>query len=275
MSTISTNLPELSSDYVVDQATIDSYHENGHCVIRGIMSPDEVAAWEPLVTSTLFEHNDEHRPLEERNTHDKAFLQVWNLWERNEALKPFVFSRRFAMVAGQLEKVDRVRLYHDQALYKEPSGGYTPWHQDQYYWPLATPHSITMWLALVDIPLDMGILTFASGSQKEGFFGHFDISDEGEARFQSLVDEKGFKVTCTALKAGDCTFHSGWSLHKAPPNLTDQMRKVMTIIYYDDGAMIGPADNPGREWDLNRWFPGQKPGEVAGTHLNPLLWTKD
>ena len=29
-----------------------------------------------------------------------------------------------------------VRMYHDQALYKEAGGGYTPWHVDQFYWPL-------------------------------------------------------------------------------------------------------------------------------------------
>jgi len=29
--------------------------------------------------------------------------------------------------------VQGVRLYHDQALIKEPGGKPTPWHQDYYY----------------------------------------------------------------------------------------------------------------------------------------------
>ena len=36
-----------------------------------------------------------------------------------------------------------VRLYHDQALFKEAGGGITPWHQDQHYWPLDTDRTIT------------------------------------------------------------------------------------------------------------------------------------
>ena len=42
-------------------------------------------------------------------------------------------------------------LYHDQALFKEPGGGPTPWHQDQYYWPFDTDKTITMWMPLVEV----------------------------------------------------------------------------------------------------------------------------
>ena len=63
-----------------------------------------------------------------------------------------MFGGRFAGVAAALLGVDGVRLYHDQALFKEPGGGPTPWHQDQVYWPLATDRTITMWMPLVDLP---------------------------------------------------------------------------------------------------------------------------
>lgn len=274
MATPVSGLPDLNRAYPVTRDQIEAYQRDGHVVIPGILSQDEVQAWRPVISATLFDHNDEHRPLEERNTHDKAFLQVWNLWERNEAVVPFVMSRRFAGVAGELTGVDAVRLYHDQALFKEPSGGYTPWHQDQYYWPLATEHSITMWLALVDVSVDMGPVQFASGTHRLGFLGHIDISDAGEKHFDDLVREQGFPTSITALKAGDATFHSGWTLHRAPANSTTRMREAMTIIYYDDGAALGEADNAGRAWDLDRWFPGQKPGEIAGGRLNPLLWKR-
>lgn len=41
-----------------------------------------------------------------------------------------------------------MRLYADQALYKEPHGGYTPWHCDAFYWPLASDKAITAWIPL-------------------------------------------------------------------------------------------------------------------------------
>lgn len=41
-----------------------------------------------------------------------------------------------------------MRLYHDQALNKEPGGGYTPWHCDQYYWPVQSDKIVTAWVPL-------------------------------------------------------------------------------------------------------------------------------
>ena len=58
--------------------------------------------------------------------------------------------------AAHLLGVDGVRLSHDQALFKEPGGGRTPWHQDQCYWPLDTDKTITMWMPLVDVPGEVG-----------------------------------------------------------------------------------------------------------------------
>ena len=49
-------------------------------------------------------------------------------------------------------KVEGVRLYADQALYKKPHGGYTPWHCDAVYWPLATDKAITAWIPLQVCP---------------------------------------------------------------------------------------------------------------------------
>lgn len=39
-------------------------------------------------------------------------------------------------------------MYADQALYKEPHGGYTPWHCDAAYWPLASDKAVTAWIPL-------------------------------------------------------------------------------------------------------------------------------
>lgn len=47
-----------------------------------------------------------------------------------------------------IAQVDGVRIYHDQALNKEPGGGYTPWHCDGYYWPLQSDKILTAWVPL-------------------------------------------------------------------------------------------------------------------------------
>ena len=88
-----------------------------------------------------------------------------------------------------------LRLYHDQALYKEPGGGITPWHADHYYWPLSSDRMCTVWVPLQQTPLEMGPLEFASGSHRFRVFGRdMPISDESEARLQEALAQQNFEI---------------------------------------------------------------------------------
>lgn len=102
------------------------------------------------------------------------------------------------------------------------------------------------------------------------------FSDKSQAQFDQLIGDKGFgKSAYGAVTAGDATFHSGWTLHCVPANPSTLMREAMTIIYYPDGTHVGPADHKNREDDLNRWLPGLRPGELAASPLNPVLYTRN
>jgi ectoine hydroxylase-related dioxygenase (phytanoyl-CoA dioxygenase family) len=216
--------------------------------------------------------NTEKRPLKERDTYGKAFLQIFNLWRTSQVLKNFVLAKRFGKVAAQLMGVGHVRVYHDQALFKEPGGGHTPWHQDQFYWPLDTDKTITMWMPLIDISSEMGIMQFASGSHNKGYIVSKEISDESEQFFQNYVKANNFKVAgSTKASAGDATFHSGWTLHNAPANKTNTTREVMTIIYYADKTRVLKPDNAFRQKDMEVWLGGKLPGEEAQSEMNPLV----
>jgi ectoine hydroxylase-related dioxygenase (phytanoyl-CoA dioxygenase family) len=275
MTRTKANLPDLSSDYPLTQEQIARYRENGHVLLRGVCSPEEIAVYRDVLHNATYRNNRETRPMEERDTYGKAFLQVMNLWVNDEATRKFVLARRFAKIAAELMGADGVRLYHDQALYKEAGGGHTPWHQDQYYWPLDTSITVTMWMPLVDVSIEMGALTFASGSHKTGFLGHIEISDESEAIYDRLVREKGYPIHNDVMRAGDATFHSGWTLHSAPGNASDTDREVMTVIYFPDGVRVMQnPDNKNRLNDLASWLPGIRPGELAASKLNPLLYRK-
>jgi ectoine hydroxylase-related dioxygenase (phytanoyl-CoA dioxygenase family) len=90
--------------------------------------------------------------------------------------------------------------------------------------------------------------------------------------WDELVRKQGYPITNASMNAGDATFHGGWTLHTAPPNNTDVMREVMTVIYYEDGVRVmDNPDNENRRIDLARWLPGAKPGEPAVSPLNPVL----
>lgn len=265
--------PVAQTDYPLTDAQITQFQRDGHILLRHLASPDEVATARRAILECVRRLNRESRPLEERDTYGKAFLQTMNLWLQDDVVKQFVLARRFAKVAAELMGVEGTRLYHDQALFKEPGGGPTPWHQDQHYWPLDTDKTVTLWMPLVDVTAAMGTMNFASGSQAGGYLGDLPISDRSEEVLNQLIRDKGFPVARGgAMAAGDATFHTGWCLHGAPGNSQDYTREVMTIIYFADGTKVGNADNEHRKNDMAGWLPGLAPGDLAASELNPLLY---
>ena len=271
---VTTTVPALDDAYPLEATAVEQFRNEGHTVVRGLASPEEIAVFRPAIEAAVRTHSRETRPLEERDTYSKAFLQVTNLWRHDETVRRFTFARRFARVAAELLGVEGVRLYHDQALFKEAGGGRTPFHQDQFYWPFDDDKTITMWMPLVDVTEEIGSMSFAAGSHKLGYLGEFAISDEGDALFRRLIEERGIPlVTHGGLAPGDATFHAGWTLHGAPPNPTGNLRSVMTVIYFADGLRAVEPDHPYRKFDLKTWLPGVKPGELAASEINPLLYS--
>ena len=267
-------IPELTKkEYEINEIQRREFWRDGHILIRSLADSAEIKHFQPAIKNAAFQFSTETRNLEERDTYGKAFLQIMNLWRQDEEVKRFVFAQKFAQVAADLLGVEKVRLYHDQALFKEPGGGHTPWHQDQYYWALDTEKTITMWMPLVDIDEQMGMLTFASGSHKLGAIGSLAISDESEETYDKYIAEKGFPVVkADSMNAGDATFHLGWTIHSAGANLSkSKTREVMTIIYYADGARITPPENENQVNDIEAWMGGKTPDEIADSELNPVL----
>lgn len=265
-------LPSLDTPVNITNGQVKDFQTNGHLLTKQVLGSDEISAYREVINNAAYKYNTEKRSLHERDTYGKAFLQIMNLWEVDEDVRKFTLAKRFARIAAELLGVQNVRLYHDQALYKEAGGGFTPWHQDQYYWPLDTTNTITMWMPLIDIDEQMGMLTFASGSHRAGFVGNIAISDESEKMLEQYITEKEFEVyRPDTMQAGDASWHYGWTLHSAPGNQSALTREVMTIIYFADGAQVTKPMNEHQEADRHRWLCNVEPGQPAASVLNPLI----
>jgi len=266
--------PSLDSRYALDPDQVERFRADGHVYLPGVASREEVEFFRGPIQATAEKHGQVGAlPLEQRDTYGKAFLQHMNLWISDPAVAAFTMGKRFARVAAELMGCDGVRIYHDQALFKEPGGGSTPWHQDQYYWPVDTTNTVTMWMPLVDLTEDMGILTFASRSHETGYLGHLPISEESDEVFDRYIRDNGMAISrLRSIAAGDATFHLGWNLHSAPANRSDQLREVMTIIWVADGCQITEPVNFNQERDITRWMPGLKPGDRVASELNPVAY---
>ncbi|WP_339657418.1 phytanoyl-CoA dioxygenase family protein [uncultured Maribacter sp.] len=262
----------LDSPYTLTKDQVDFYNTYRYIKLKDVFDAETLSYYNKVITKKVTEMNVEPKPLENRDTYGKAFVQLFNLWKEDEAIKKLIFSKRLAQIATELMQVEGVRLYHDQALFKEAGGGITPWHADQYYWPLQTDKTITAWIPLQETPLEMGPLEFSAGSHEIMDGRELSISDESEKAIQNRLKVTDFKHIIESFDVGEVSFHSGWVFHRAGANTTNKMRKVMTIIYMDKDMKLKEPTNDGQQNDWDTWCPGVKIGETINSPLNPILY---
>lgn len=264
-------LKDLNSPYIFTPDQIRFYQINRFIKLKKVLQPETIAFFNKAISERVAEMNTVTTNLKERDTYGKAFLQLFNLWREDELVKSLVFSKRLANIAATLMQVNGVRLYHDQALFKESGGGITPWHADQYYWPLETDKTVTAWIPLQETPLEMGPLEFSAGSHQIVEGRELAIGDESETVMQQKLRVTDFTHVIEAFDLGEVSFHSGWIFHRAGANTTGNMRKVMTIIYMDKDMRLKKPENQNQVHDWETWCPGAVPGEVINSPINPVL----
>jgi len=266
---------DLAGEHLLAPDATERFEREGFVRVPRVLDPDTVAAFAPTVTEVAAQSAQVKVPEAQRSVYQRAFVQEVNLWQRIEAIRPLVFSAKLAQVAAELMAVDGVRLYHDQALVKVAHGGRTPWHCDQYYWPIDTDRTVTVWIPLHDVPAEMGPLSFAVGSHRLDLGRELDISDESERRIFAHPDWRDLPIDEAPALAGDVTFHQGWTFHGASSNDTDEPRVVFTMIYFADGATLLDPQTPGQNFDRSIWLPDSVVGEPLASWLSPLVWSRD
>lgn len=264
----------LQTPFELSQEQIDFYQQNRFIKLKQVLNEESLDYFNKAITERVEKMNTVSTVLQERSTYGKAFLQLFNLWREDEVVKELVFSKRLAQIATGLLQTDGVRIYHDQALFKEGGGGITPWHADQYYWPLQTDKTVTAWIPLQAIPLAHGPLEFSAASHQVVEGRELEIGDESEVMIQQKLRVTDFKHVIEPFDAGEISFHSGWLFHRAGGNSSNQMRKVMTIIYMDKDMKLQQPENDNQINDWNTWCPGAVVGEVIDSPLNPVLYQK-
>ena len=182
---IATNI--LDAPYTLSAEQVEFYKTNKYIKLKDVLDENTLAYYNTVISNKVDELNDVDIPLEERSTYGKAFLQLFNLWLKDDVIKELIFSKRIAKIAADLMEVEGVRLYHDQALFKEAGGGITPWHADQHYWPLSTDKTITAWIPLQETPLEMGPLEFSAGSHEIMEGRELSISDDSETQIEKRL----------------------------------------------------------------------------------------
>ncbi|HAX25327.1 MAG TPA: phytanoyl-CoA dioxygenase [Chloroflexi bacterium] len=264
---------ELDAPFPLPAGAVTDFRARGFVRLKQVLSPELLMRYRSDLTRIVREKDGNAIPLEERDTYGRAFTQIFNLWREDSEAERLMRSQRLARIATELLGVTGVRLYHDQALYKEPRGGHTPWHCDQFYWPLSSDRTVTVWIPLQPVPMHVGPLAFAAGSHNLDNGRNLAISDDSEAHLARVLE--GYEVIDEPFELGEVSFHAGWTYHRAGPNQSNDVRAVFTIIYMDkDMRLVEPTSNE-RRFDAEMWCPGVKVGEIIDSPINPVLYSRE
>ena len=264
---------ELSRPYALGAEHRATYERDGYIKLPQVLSHELLAHYRDVIGAKVAELSGSTPPLEERTTYGKAFLQISNLWLASTEIREFVFAKRLARIATELMGCRGVRLYHDQALYKEPGGGITPWHADQYYFPVSNDNVVTAWVPLQETPIEMGPLAFCKKSHRFHHGRDLEISDESEMTLKEAL--RAFAQDETPYSLGDVSFHAGWTFHRAGANSTPRSREVMTVIYIDQDMRVAEPKNKNQIADKDVFCPSLQVGELMDSHMTPLIYSQE
>ncbi len=218
---IVTQAKDISSDMVA------KYQSEGFIRIPNVLTQDEIGRFHDAAVAAT-----KSMPNLATGT-PMIFNQTVNVWTKNEIIRELTLNPRIAAIATKLAGVP-LRLWHDHTLIKPPvKSAPTEFHQDGPYWPHTNKHNaLSCWIALVDVPVERGCMTFIPGSNKRQ-----DLRPQNLADSHDLLDiypELTWDSRVTVpLRAGDCTFHHSYLAHMANSNISDVPRVAHIIIYMD------------------------------------------
>ncbi len=219
----------------IDPAAIEAFARDGFVHLKGVLAPDEVAVYREAVDKAVARRKrNDPRELAEKTPYEQSFIQCQYLWEDCPDVRPLTFHPKVVGAAAALIGAEAMRVWHDQALYKEAGGRETDAHQDHPYWPIAERKALTAWVPLVEVDHATGCMGYVPGSHR-GKAEYVNIFSEPGSGAALLAKQTAAPVFAPA-RPGDVLFHHGLTVHLAKPNRSDRMRRVYTCIYFADGC---------------------------------------
>lgn len=236
----------------ITQAQIDFYQENGFVIIEDFLDPQELETWRTYINEAIAERKEQKLVPQGKDSkdwtagdsyYDRVFVQRINLWQTHEGVRELLLDSRIGKMAAELAQVDGIRIWHDQALHKQPWANPTGWHLDNPYWSYHNRDALSIWIALDDATLQNGCLYFVPGSHKVTTFENSNIGENLGDLFEIYPDLANTMPVPAEMKAGSCSFHNGLAAHGAGPNMTPGWRRAMTCGFMPDGSTFNGQKN--------------------------------
>src|SRR5689334_17712610 len=115
--------------YQITNAQKEFYRKNGFVVIEDFLSPDELETWrietEDAIRQRLLERNGLTNQDNPDTYYSQVFVQCVRLADTHAGMAKLMLDERLGEAAATLAGVDGIRIWHDQALFKQPYGNPT------------------------------------------------------------------------------------------------------------------------------------------------------
>jgi ectoine hydroxylase-related dioxygenase (phytanoyl-CoA dioxygenase family) len=235
--------------YLVSEAEKAAYLADGYVHLRGVLSPDEVAAIEQVYQRFLsreiaVEGKDFNDMTTGEHGTDPSGYAIANVmvprryfpeWQGN------VFERRAASIAEQLCG-EGMSIDFDQLLAKQPgrADAVFGYHQDQAYWiDTDDRRTATCWLAVDDSTIENGCMQFLPGSHLEPVRPHHPLHADRTKSHTLVTDLRPDDVMVPVpISRGDITVHNEGVLHGSGGNTsTDSWRRAYIVALRSDDAV--------------------------------------
>ncbi|MBS1695064.1 MAG: phytanoyl-CoA dioxygenase family protein [Actinobacteria bacterium] len=259
----------------VDTRLVEEYRAHGIVVVRGLLTPDEVALVERGIERNLAEPGPMFK-VASRNDDPGRFVEDFCNWQRIDEFCRIAFESRAADVAGALMGSRSVRLYHDHMLVKEPGTQQeTPWHQDQPYYDVDGFANCSVWMPVDPVAAE-STLEFVAGSHLRGWLMPRSFMDSQAKWFPegSLAeipdiesDRAAYDIRGWAMQPGDALFFHMLTLHHSYGVPGTDRRRAFSLRFLGDDMVHAP-----RRWRCSPDFGHLDLGLAAGAPLdNPLF----
>ncbi|MBC7785840.1 MAG: phytanoyl-CoA dioxygenase family protein [Burkholderiales bacterium] len=200
----------------------------------------------------------------------KVYTQVIHLAKEDPRLGELIFNERLGKIASALSGASGMRLYHDQALFKQAYGNPTAWHLDNPYWAFHSDRAMTMWVALDDATLTNGCICYIPGSHKQASHTkNLSIGDNFAGLLKMYPDWMKIDPVSCPCRAGSVVFHNGMTAHGAGVNITNKPRRAYAVAFMPDGSTF----NGIKDVLPDEYFKSLKVGDLLNNEkVHPLLW---
>ena len=219
------------------QTQIDQFDSDGYVIVNDIFTSDEL---KELVVITDEAQADAAAFLAAQPNKRVAISEIGaitfaaQIASRKPEIHKFVKNTKIMGACRDLIGPD-VRMYHDQAVYKQiEKPRRFPWHQDNGYLFVEPQHYLTCWIALNDVTIENGCPQIIPGLHKNGTLSHYFVPTLGYECFENPPSTP----EVAEIKAGGAVFFSSLTPHLTGPNNSNDVRKAYIVQYARHDAVV-------------------------------------